>query len=134
MSSLDQSSSQPCTGKGALEEKVSCGDASLLQSLREGLKAAPARKKEIPEEEWLTQCDAIDVSQLHRYLNARDFNVKTATALALKAEEWRWRWKPTTITPDDISISLPSGSCRFAGFSKDGRPIMLGKAIYFKYL
>ena len=127
MSSFEQNAPEAYTDTVALEEKVSCGDASLLQALREGLKTAPARKKEIPEEEWRTQCDAIDDSQLHRYLKARDFNVKAATALALKAEEWSWKWKPTTITPDDISISLPSGCGRFAGFSKDNRPILLCK-------
>ena len=101
-------------------------ESSSIQSLRDALKTSAKRNiKEIPAEEWLQQCDAIDESQLQRYLTARDSNIQEAATLGLRAEEWRWKWKPTTITPDDISTSLPSGCWRFAGFSKDKRPIVL---------
>ena len=59
-----------------------------------------------------------------RFLRARDLNVKRATAMLAKHLAWREEWQPHTITTAHLRNSLPSGCWRFAGFAKQGQPIV----------
>ena len=59
-----------------------------------------------------------------RFLRARDLDVKKATAMLAKHLVWRQEWKPEGITTDQLRNSLPSGCWRFAGFAKQGQPVM----------
>ena len=67
-------------------------------------------------------------SDCRRFLCARDGRLDAAVEMARAALDWRLRVRPGHITPEDIPISLPQGCWRFAGWARDGRPIMLIRA------
>lgn len=60
-----------------------------------------------------------------RFLRARNWEVEPAAAMLEKVLEWRRRVRPWEIRGVDMPVSLPSGTCRHAGFDRWRRPCVV---------
>jgi hypothetical protein len=92
-----------------------------LEVLREAVRTS---EKGDEEERQLAESDRA----LLRFLRARKFHVEKAKKMAFNNLEWRAKWKPLQVGPADMPNALPSGAWRYAGYGKNGMPIILIKA------
>lgn len=64
-----------------------------------------------------------DESHLERILVARKFDETLCTDLFYEQVRFRARYRPQAIDPKSISVALPSGAWRLAGYTRDGHII-----------
>jgi len=74
-------------------------------------------------------CD--DEGNLRRFLVARDNNLEASYAMASKAVQWRSEVHPCSLTVADFPTANAQGVWRFAGYAKNGWPIMLVRTSLF---
>ena len=72
-----------------------------------------------------------DEHNLRRFLVARDNNPDKSYEMAAAAIKWRSEIKPTTLTVADFDTANSQGVWRFAGYAKNGWPIMLVRTSLF---
>lgn len=75
------------------------------------------------ESEIVSFCD--DESNLRRFLVARDNDLEASYAMANLAIKWRSEIHPGSLTTADFATANSQGVWRFAGYAKNGWPIML---------
>ena len=72
-----------------------------------------------------------DEDNLRRFLVARDNDLDKSYDMAAAAIKWRSEIKPSTLTVADFSTANSQGMWRFAGYAKNGWPLMLVRAGLF---
>jgi hypothetical protein len=108
------------------DEEVEDGlkaDESLVAPLIERLLQVEDKDD---EEERRALCE--DQDGLKRFLVARQNHFDKALTMAANTTQWRAKVKPQCLTVADFPIANAQGTWRFAGYAKNGWPIILVRA------
>eukprot|EP00123_Amoebidium_parasiticum_P011145 comp20534_c0_seq1/m.26325 comp20534_c0_seq1/g.26325 ORF comp20534_c0_seq1/g.26325 comp20534_c0_seq1/m.26325 type:complete len:301 (-) comp20534_c0_seq1:319-1221(-) len=98
-------------------------ESAKLQELRELVSNKKDKKDQYVYSEeqraWMTdEC-------LHRYLRARNWNVKKSAKMLEETLKWRWDYKPHLLTDDDLATQIWTGSNYLNGHDKEGHPCIV---------
>jgi len=107
-------------------------DESLIEPLRERLTKLKNEPENLNGVEIDAMCGNDNDNELRRFLVARVNNLEDTYAMAADCLRWRCKKKPSEIRVSDFAVANGQGVWRFAGYAKNGWPVILATSSLWK--